>query len=275
MVSPRERRYRGVVANGFRDHFSGVAGAYRAFRPGYPPELFAWLASIVPAHGAALDCGCGNGQASVALAEHFSAVFAVDPGAEQIRHAAPHPRVEYRVAPAEATGLPQGSVDLVVAAQALHWFDLDRFYPEVRRVARAGAALAAFTYGLLTVDERVDAVIARLYRGILRDDWPPERAHVDAGYRTLPFPFAELAAPRFGISEEWTLDRLVGYIGTWSGVNAHRERTGRDPLEEIGPALRGAWGPPAEPRRVSWPLALRVGGIDPAGDLSLTKENRS
>ena len=181
-------------------------------------------------------------------------MFAVDPGAEQIRHATPHPRVDYRVAPAEATGLPPASVDLVVAAQALHWFDLDRFYPEVRRVARAGGALAAFTYGLLTVDERVDAVIARLYRGILQDDWPPERAH-------LPFPFPELAAPSFAIAEEWPLERLVGYLGTWSGVNAHRERTGRDPLAEIGPALREAWGPPEEPRRLTWPLALRVGRV--------------
>jgi ubiquinone/menaquinone biosynthesis C-methylase UbiE len=126
----------------FKDHFSSVAGAYRTFRPGYPPELFGWLASTVARRDVALDCGCGNGQASVELARHFGAVLAVDPGREQIRNAIPHARVEYRVSPAEETGIADRSVDLVTAAQALHWFDLDRFYPEVRRVARVSWPLA-------------------------------------------------------------------------------------------------------------------------------------
>jgi SAM-dependent methyltransferase len=249
----------------FKDHFSGVAGAYRAFRPGYPPELFAWLANTVARRDAALDCGCGNGQASVELARLFGAVFAVDPGREQIRNAIPHERVDYRVAAAEETGIADRSVDLVTAAQALHWFDLDRFYPEVRRVAREGAVVAAFTYGLLTVDERVDQAVGALYAGILDGYWPPERAHVDAGYRTLPFPFTEIAAPSFAISEEWSFEQLMGYLGTWSGVSEYCRRHGEDPLAEIGPALRGAWGSEGR-RRVSWPLALRVGRIARASE---------
>jgi SAM-dependent methyltransferase len=253
------------MAEAFKDHFSGVARSYRAFRPGYPPELFAWLASLVPRRDTALDCGCGNGQASLGLAEHFSTVVAVDPGAEQIRNAVPNPRVSYRVAPAEATGIPGGSVDLVVAAQALHWFDLDRFYPEVRRVAREEALFAAFTYGLLEVDERVDRVIATLYGEILRGYWPRERAHVDAKYRTLPFPFAETPAPAFSISEVWPFEQLTGYIATWSGASEYRRRTGKDPLSEIGPALAAAWGPPEERKRIAWPLTLRAGRIEREG----------
>ena len=250
------------MTTAFKDHFSAVASAYRAFRPGYPRELFEWLASAVPRRDAALDCGCGNGQATVALAPHFASVFGVDPGEEQIRHAASHPRVTYRVAAAEATGLPDGSVDLVVAAQALHWFDLDRFYPEVRRVARQGALFAAFTYGLLEVDERVDLVIARLYRETLRGHWPKERAHVDAAYRTLSFPFPEEAAPSFAITEEWSLEELQGYLTTWSGVNEYRRRTGKDALAEIGPALVEAWGPGGTQHRIRWPLALRAGRVE-------------
>ncbi len=245
----------------FKDHFSGVAGAYRAFRPGYPPELFAWLAGIVSRRDAALDCGCGNGQASLQLADHFAAVFAVDPGREQIEHARSHPRVAYRVAPAEETGIPDRSVDLVIAAQALHWFDLDRFYPEVRRVARDEAVFAAFTYGLLTIDEPVDRIIGELYGGILGGYWPPERAHVDAGYRTLPFPFPEVPSPDFAISEEWTFEQLAGYLATWSGVSQYRKRTGEDPLRKVEPALREAWGRTEGRRRVSWPLALRAGRV--------------
>jgi len=250
---------------GFKDHFSKVAGAYQAFRPSYPPELFAWLAGVAPGRSAALDCGCGNGQASVALADHFDAVLAVDPGAEQIRHARPHPRVVYRVAPAEATGAPDHGMDLVVAAQALHWFDLDRFYPEVRRVARPGAVLAAFTYGLLSVDPAVDEVLGRLYHDTLRGYWPPERAHVDAGYRTLPFPFDPIEPPAFEIAETWPLDRLQGYLATWSGVTEHDRRTGGDALAALAPALREAWRGDGGPKVVTWPLALRVGRIAAAG----------
>jgi SAM-dependent methyltransferase len=220
------------------------------------------MASQAPRRETALDYGCGNGQASVALAEHFARVFAVDPGAEQIRHAVAHPRVTYRVAAAEATGLPDRSVDLAVAAQAFHWFDLERFYPELLRVCRAGAVFAAFTYGLLSVEERVDAVLGHLYHDVLEGFWPPERAHVDAGYQSLPFPFPEIAAPRFALEEEWSLERLLGYLATWSGVSAYRKRTGRDALDEIAPALRGAWGE-VELRPISWPLALRVGRVHP------------
>jgi SAM-dependent methyltransferase len=247
----------------FKDHFSGVAGAYRAFRPGYPPALFDWLASTVARREVALDCGCGSGQASVELARHFAAVVAVDPGSEQIRHAIPHARVEYRVAPAEETGVAGRSVDLVTVAQALHWFDLDRFYPEVRRVACDGAVIAAFTYGLLVMDERVDQVIGALCHGILNGYWPPERAHVDSGYQTLPFPFTEIAAPSFAISAEWSFQQLMGYLATWSGVKGYRERCGKDPLAEIRPALLEAWGSEEQRRRVSWPLSLRVGRIAP------------
>lgn len=245
----------------FKDHFSQVASQYRAFRPDYPRELFLWLASTVSRRDAGLDCGCGNGQASLALAEYFSQVYAIDPAAEQIRNATSHPRVTYRVAPSEATGLAARSVDLVIVAQALHWFDLDRFYPEVRRVTRVEGALAAFTYGLLTIDETLDRVLGQLYHDILRGYWPPERAHVDSAYRQLPFPFTEIAAPTFAIHHEWSFDQLLGYLSTWSGLREYRRRTGKDALAQIRPALDTGWGSPEQVRQVSWPLALRVGRV--------------
>ncbi len=245
----------------FKDHFSGVAGAYRGFRPHYPEALIRWLGEAAPRHEVALDVGCGNGQVAVALADRFARVHAVDPSAEQIRNAVEHPRVSYTVAPAEDTGLPPRTVDLVVAAQALHWFDLDRFYAELRRVGREGAVFAAVTYGLTRVNPAVDAVVDHLYRDTLGGDWPPERRLVDAGYRTLPFPFPELQAPALEIEERWTLDRFLGYLATWSGVTAYRRRTGVDPLAETGAALRTAWGDPGVPVPVSWPLAIRAGRI--------------
>lgn len=252
------------MADPFKDHFSGISAGYQAFRPGYPAALFDWLASVAPRRERAVDLGCGNGQASVGLAAHFAEVIALDPSAEQIAHAAPHPRVTYRVASAEATGLPAACADLVVAAQALHWFDPARLHPELARLARPGAVFAAFTYGLCRVSPAVDAVVARLYGPILGAYWPPERAHVDAEYRTLPFPWPELAAPALAIEETWGLDRFLGYVGTWSAVTAYRRKHGGDPVALVEPELRSAWGAVPE-RTVRWALVVRSGRLTDPG----------
>ena len=245
----------------FKNYFSAGSDAYRTFRPGYPPELFAWLAGLPARREAALDCGCGTGQASVPLAEHFARVWAVDPSAEQIRNASPHERVEYRVAPAEETGLPNASVDLVIVAQALHWFDFDRFYPEVRRVAREGAVFAAFTYGLLAIDAEIDRIVGRFYREVIGPCWPPERAYVDEGYRTIPFPFPAIEAPPFAMTADWELGHLLGYFETWSAVKEYRRLRGEEPLALVADELAAAWGDPSRIRRISWPLVLRAGRI--------------
>lgn len=251
------------MANGFKDHFSGVAAGYQTFRPGYPPALFDWLATVAPRREHAVDLGCGTGQASVALASHFAEVIAIDPSAEQVARAEPHPRVTYRVAPAEDTGLQAAWADLVVAAQAMHWFDAARLQVELARIARPGAVFAAFTYGLCRVDPAVDAVVDRLYRPVLGPYWPAERAHVDSAYRTLPFPWPEIDAPSFTIVQEWGLDRFVGYLATWSAVTAYRKARGEDPLALVDPALREAWGSAAS-RTVTWPLVVRAGHLSAA-----------
>lgn len=249
------------MSGAFKDHFSGVAASYREFRPRYPPALFEWLAAVSPARARAVDLGCGTGQASVALAAHFDEVIGLDPSAEQVARAEPHPRVRYAVAPAEATGLPAEHAELVTAAQAFHWFDPGRLAPELERIARPGAVFAAFTYDLCRVDGAVDAVVDRLYRGALGPYWPPERAHVDAGYRTLPFPWPELTAPPLAIEESWTLDRFLGYLGTWSAVSAYRRKLGEDPVAAATGDLGAAWGPPERARAVRWKLTVRAGRL--------------
>lgn len=243
----------------FKDHFSGHAEAYTRFRPYYPDALFEFLASLPEGRRAAWDCGAGNGQAAVRLAEFFDKVLACDASAKQIAHAQPHPRVRYFVAPVEQTEIDAGSIDLVVVAQALHWFDFERFYREVRRVAKPGGVLAVWCYGLTHVTPPVDELIGRLYADILGPYWPAERSFIESQYRTIPFPFQELSAPRFEMDAEWDLDCLLGYLGTWSAVQRYREQHNTDPLAQILPELRAAWGAPGEVRRVAWPLHLRVG----------------
>lgn len=246
----------------FQDHFSGHADDYARFRPSYPDTLYAFLAKVVGAHDLAWDCATGNGQAAVGLAAHFARVVATDASASQIEHAAAHPNVEYRVAEASASGLADASVDLVTIAQALHWFDTPAFYTEVRRALKPGGACAAWGYGLMRVAPAIDAVIDRFYHEVVGPYWPPERAHLDAGYRTLGFPFPEIAAPAFAMEAAWPLAGLRGYLATWSAAKRYAKTTGNAPLDVIGADLARAWGVADAPRRITWPLFLRVGRID-------------
>lgn len=241
------------------DHFSGHAADYARFRPGYPPALFDWIAGLTAGHDLAWDCGCGNGQASLPLAEHYARIQATDLSAEQIAQAPAHPRVAYRAAAAEDSGLADASADLVTIAQALHWFDFDRYYAEVRRVLKPGGVIAAWTYQLLRADPAIEAVLLDFYRRELGPHWPAERRWVDAGYQGMPFPFAELPAPAFEIRLRWQLADLLAYLGTWSASRRLMQAEGRDPMPALGERLAPLWGPGE--RSIVWPIALRAGRV--------------
>lgn len=251
------------MSGAFKDHFSGVAHNYADCRPTYPPELFAWLAAQCAGHELAWDCGAGSGQASIALANHFARVIATDASAAQIAQAVPHERIAYRVAPAERSGLPDHSVNLVTIAQALHWFDLERFYAEVRRVLKPGGLIAAWTYGVQQVEgEAVNALVQAFYADVVGPYWPPERHHVETGYHHLAFPFRTMEAPALAMQLHWTLDQLLGYFRSWSASARYLQARGTDPVAELEPALRAVWGDAAATRAMTWPLAVRAGISD-------------
>jgi SAM-dependent methyltransferase len=245
----------------FKDHFSSHAAGYAAHRPSYPDGLVDVLADLCPATDLALDCGCGTGQLSVLLARRFARVVATDASAQQIANAEPHPRVDYRVAPADRSGLPDASADLIVAAQAAHWFDLPAFYDEARRVGRPRAILALVTYGVLHGDAAIDPVLQHFYQDVVGPYWPPERRHVEAGYRSLPFPVPELPTSPLAIRVSWTLSDLVGYVDTWSAVRGAERALGRSPVADFRRDLGAAWGDPSIRRAIAFPLSLRVGRL--------------
>lgn len=247
----------------FKDHFSAQADDYRRYRPHYPAALFTYLAAQAPARGLAWDCGAGNGQAALGLTAYFERVIATDASESQLAQAPPHPRIAYRAAPAEQSGLETGSVDLLTVAQALHWFELDRFYAEARRALRPGGAIAAWCYGLANVTPAVDRVIRHFY-DLLGPHWPPERRHIETGYRELPFPFDEWTPPAFAMTASWRLEQLLGYLNTWSALPAYRRRLGCDPAPALQRELQAVWGAdPAVPHTIRWPLQLRVGRVSP------------
>ena len=243
----------------FKDHFSGHAGVYHAARPTYPEGLFDWLATQAPALELAWDAGCGNGQASVALAARFAQVIATDPSAAQIVNAEARANIVYRVEAAEHASLADASVDLVTIAQALHWFDPAAFHAQVRRVLKPRGVIAAWTYADCRVGPGIDELKDRLYIDLTGPYWPPERAHVESGYRTLAFPFDEIASPSFAMRMAWNVDQFLAYLRSWSATQRYLTAVGEDPVTLIEPELRVAWGNASATHEVRWDFHLRCG----------------
>ena len=187
----------------------------------------------------------------------FDEVIAIEPSHAQVTHAAQHERVRYVVAPAEQMDLDDASVDLIVCANAIHWFDLERFYPEARRVLRPDGVLAAWCYQRAAITPEIEEPIERYSRGTLDGYWSPRIAYVNEHYSTLPFPFDEIDAPAFVHEAELNLDELIGYLGSWSATRAYIERNAVDPLVALRAELVDVWGPGR--RTVQWPLYMRIG----------------
>lgn len=244
------------AGTGFKDHFSGHARSYAAHRPRYPESLFAWLASVCPGHDVAWDCATGNGQAAHSLTDYFSSVLATDASEEQIASAERHPKIRFRVAAAEESGIDAGSVDLITVAQALHWFDIDRFFAEAIRVLKTGGILAVWSYERCTVSPECDKVIQKVFAET-DDYWPPERKLVDNRYRDIEMPLPEVESDPFDMRLDWTADELSNYMRTWSGAQRYLKTTGRDAVGLFEPELRKVWGD--RRREVCWPLTLKVG----------------
>jgi SAM-dependent methyltransferase len=244
----------------FKDHFSGHAGEYAAYRPSYPDDLFEWLALQTPTHDLAWDVGTGSGQAALGVARHFQIVIASDAAEAQVRAATPHARVTYKVMPAERTDIANGSVDLVAVGQAIHWFDFERFYDEVRRVLKPDGVIAAWTYGRNRITPAVDAIVQRYYSETVGRYWPPGRKFVESQYRTVPFPFHEIKAPSFRMQQHWRLDDMLGYLGTWSATKRYAQAHGKNPIDLVREALTRAWGED-DVRVVEWAFHIRVGRV--------------
>jgi ubiquinone/menaquinone biosynthesis C-methylase UbiE len=245
----------------FHDHFSRVSDRYARYRPHYPAALFEWLASLPRRHDLAWDCATGNGQAAVGLSSYFQRVVATDASAEQVANAAIGANIDYRVAPAEQSGLQGNSVDVVTCAQALHWLPRDAFYREVRRVLCDDGVIAVWGYHIPIVgDEAVDQHIRRFHDVVVGPYWPPARQIVLDRFTTIPFPFEEIQPPAFDMCCHWTLDDYAKYLGTQSATDRYRQaHAGEDPVPAFVDAVASAWGGLDAPRDVIFPLFIRAG----------------
>jgi len=220
--------------------------------------MFEYLGRVAPSRQLAWDCGTGNGQAAIGMAAVFDRVIATDASEKQIANAQANERVVYRVATAEKSGLESATIDVVMVTQAVHWFDLDRFYAEAVRVAKPNGIIAVSAYLLAQIKPEIDQVVSRYYHDVVGPFWAPERKMVE-NFSDIPFPFQKIDPPKFEMKAQWNLDHLIGYLGTWSASKLFIKARGIDPIEQIIQELRTAWGDPSQIRRVIWPLTLHVG----------------
>ena len=243
----------------FEDNFSAQSRQYAQYRPQYPNTLYDYFASIVSGHSLVWDCGTGNGQAAVGLAEFFERIYATDASAEQISHAYHHEKVEYHVEGAEQVPLEDASVDLVTVAQAVHWFDFDKFYAEVKRVLKPNGIIAVWTYNLPEISPQIDRLLLKFYSETLKGFWPERIRYVEENYRMLPFPFEEIIPPLFAMETKWDLKQFAGFLNSWSATQKYREQNGKHPLEDIWEDFSDDWKDEEEKRLVRWPLYFRIG----------------
>jgi SAM-dependent methyltransferase len=243
-----------------KDYFSGHSRVYATFRPTYPEDLYSFIFQHVPQKDTAWDCATGNGQVASYLAEYFDRVFATDISAQQLEQAPAHEGVVYAVSPAEHTLFPDNQFDLITVGQALHWFDRNAFYTEVKRVAKPGAILAVWGYATMSVTPEIDGLLLHFYNNIVGPYWDDARRLVEQQYKTIEFPFEEIPAPAFAIRVAWSLEHLAGYLESWSATQKYMREKGVNPVPDLIKTLAPLW-PDDLQHTVSFPVFVRLGRV--------------
>lgn len=243
------------------DNFSKQSAHYALYRPTYPPALYDFLLSHTSAREAAWDCGTGNGQVAVTLSNIFSHVWATDISENQLKQAPVIPNISYVHTRAEQTSFASNTFDLITIAQAIHWFDFGKFYEEVYRTAKPNALIAIWGYGLLQIDPILDPIVDSFYSEQIGKYWDSERKYIDEAYRTIPFPFQEIATPGFEIEAEWNLTQLEGYFNTWSSVQKYIARHQVNPVQEVIHQIQPYWQPTEGKKQIRFPVFMRAGRI--------------
>ena len=245
----------------FQDHFSRQSSIYLKARPTYPDDLFAYLADIAPRKELCWDCATGNGQAAISLANHFKQVIATDGSKQQIDNAMQRANIDYRVATAEQSGLPDHCADLITVATAAHWFNHDAFYAEAKRVAAPGGILAVWTYSEAKIDPAIDELMEWFMYDFLHDYWPDGRWYVRKGYTTLPFPYETIDTPDFYCEMTWNKAQWLDYVKSWSSYNNYLAAHKKDAIDELLPKLDALWNG-NEIKQVKWKLHLKCARLN-------------
>lgn len=245
-----------------KDKFSDQSEYYRKYRPTYPPELYKNILKLTHDRNACWDCGTGNGQVAVELSKYFKNVYATDISENQIKNAEKRDNITYKIERAEHTTFPANHFDLIIIAQAIHWFDLNGFYKEVKRVARNGGVLSVWGYGLPRIDKNVDKLLDHFYHEKVGSYWDLERKHIDNEYRSINFDFEKINInKKFAIEENWTMQEFIGYLNSWSSVQNFIKKNKNNPVEGIIPEISKFWDNESN-KKVLFPMFVKAGKVD-------------
>ena len=243
-----------------KDNFSTESDKYAKYRPTYPKEFYNYVNSLLLEKNNAWDCGTGNGQVAYELAKTFNKVYATDISQSQIDNAIHVDNIYYSVQPAEQTNFQNNMFDLIVVAQAIHWFDFDSFYTEVKRTSKHNALICVIGYGRIKISEKIDEIITNFYTKVIGHYWDKERKYIDENYETIPFPFDEIETLDFENKYQWNLDHFMGYLNTWSAVKHFIKHNGFNPLEKLKQEIVPFWNNNEE-KKVNFPMLLRIGKV--------------
>lgn len=243
-----------------KDNFSVQSNQYIKFRPTYPNELYSFLLAIVETKHTAWDCGTGNGQIAIGLSKYFNKVYATDISEKQIKNAIRRGNIFYKIECAEKTAFPENTFDLITVAQAIHWFNFNDFYNEVKRTIKPNGIIAVIGYGLIETDKDTNEIISNFYKTILGPFWDKERKYIDENYQSIPFPFNEIESPILYNTFGWTFEQLIGYFETWSAVQHYIKTKKENPISLIKKDLKEAWKTGLL-KTVRFPILLRIGNV--------------
>lgn len=240
----------------FKDHFSNQSTSYHNFRPTYPKELFDFIFSLTPEHELAWDCACGSGQASNDIAKGFLQVIASDASQAQLAQAQGSTNVRFECFPAECSSFEKNSVDVICVAQALHWFQFDKFFEECKRVLKPHAPLVVWSYGLSSISAEIDQLCLELYQGKLDQYWPAERRLVENAYASIEFPFKQVIRhSQFSMQQEWSREQFIGYLRSWSATQGYINAGYENPLIDFEKELDKYWKASVI-KTIHWPLIV-------------------
>ena len=241
--------------------FETDTNAYAQYRPQYPESVAQTLAGLVKYRGVAWDAGTGTGIMATELAKYFNLICATDILPEMLRLAPANKGVLYSCQPAEQTDFPDDFVDLIVAAQSAHWFQLDLFYQECKRVAREGAAIAIIGYSSPTLPSILQPIYDYIEHQLLGNYWSPKIEILDNGNQQIDFPFQEIEVRLEPIHCNWTIEELTGFITSWSATRNFLADGKANEMQDAINELNKAWPQASKPIALSFPLCSRIGYI--------------
>lgn len=221
--------------------FNMDSNHYFKNRPRYPKELYQLIHKSSKDHQIAWDCACGNGQAAIDLVPYFSRIEATDINENQLKHSFQHEKISYSLQKSEKTNFPSRYFDAVCAAQCLHWFDLEEYFIEVKRVLKKQGLFACWGYSFFQIEDTLDAIIDSTLLKVIDPYWSENNRILHRRYADVRFPFKPIHGPEIRMTMNWDLNQFTSYLETWSAVKLYHERTSDSLIENVRQMLKKHW----------------------------------